>query len=318
MPRSNFSNFKDGVTIAGLGLDVYSHGKHIYVCNSSVTTPLGLGGSDSNNGKTPDQPVATISKAIALCTAGAGDVVVVMPGHAEAISSATALTIDKSGVTIVGVGNGNSRPVITLDTIVSATINVTASNVTISNLIFTANFADVVSFFTLTTATDFKLDGCSFRATAVNMNCLYVVDTGTTANSADGLSIVNCDWYDLDAANVSLVKQDCALNRVRINNNYVHLGVNNSKPSLITQATGKANTNLECGNNKIYRLVTTNAGMILTSDSTNTGVIYNNYAQGADATNNLMTSASSGYGFFNNQYSGAVDASGFLNPAADS
>lgn len=320
MPRSNFSLFKDGVTIGGVGLDVYSHGTHYYVCNGSVLTPKGLGGSDGNDGLTADRPLSTIDAAVNKCTASRGDVIVVMPGHAEAISSATALNLDIAGITIVGVGTGSSRPTITLDTATTTTIPVSAANISIYNCIFTANFADVVSFFTTTTAKNFTLDGCYFKATATNMNSLYVVDTSTVDNDADGLTIRNCLWIEPDLATVGLVKQDATQDRVTIKDNYFNLGVNNNK-SLVTIATGKIVTSLDCGYNKLYRLNTDSAtgGLLLSTDgTTNTGCMYNNFVQHADVAAEILLTLNAGIGVFDNKASGVAGASGYLLPATDS
>lgn len=318
MPRSNFSTFKDGVTVGGVGLDVYSHGTHYYVCNGTVLTPKGLGGSDGNDGLTADRPLSTLAAAVAKCTASRGDVIVLMPGHSETISTATALNLSIAGVTIVGVGDGSSIPNITLDTLTTSTITVSAANVTIRNVQFTPNFADIVTLFTLTTAKNFRLEQCRVN-TGTSVNFIAVVTTSATTANNDGLHIESCYWAEPAVTAVSLVSALGTQDRVTVSNNYVNLGVNNSKPCLITQAAGKIITNLRCSTNKLYRLNTTNAGMVLTTNqSTNTGIIDNNYCQAADGTNNLIATASSGYGFFSNSYSGVAGASGFLNPTADS
>jgi hypothetical protein len=59
-------------------------------------------------------------------------------------------------------------------------------------------------------------------------------------------------------------------------------------------------------------------GILVTTDqSTNSGMISNNFIQSLDATTELLVTASSGFVFFQNFYSGAADASGRLLPAAD-
>lgn len=275
-------------------------------------------------GVDPDGKVrfaSTIAGAVTQCTAAAGDTIYVMPGHTETISSATALTLSVSGINIIGLGAGALRPTITLDTATTATINATAANITVKNMIFTANFADIVSFFTLTTANNFTLDGCYFKATATNMNSLYVVDTNATSNDADGLTIKNCKWIEPDTATVSMVKMDGTNADVTMDNNFVQIGVNNNKPALMNVATGKVVTNLVMTNNRVFRLNTDTAtGAILfhTDGSTNSGIVANNFAQHADTAAELLITASSGLGTFNNYASGVAGASGYLLPAADS
>mgnify|MGYP006139353905 CR=1 FL=1 len=43
-----------------------------------------------------------------------GDVIVVMPGHAETVSGAAGINCDVAGVSIVGLGRGAARPTITM------------------------------------------------------------------------------------------------------------------------------------------------------------------------------------------------------------
>lgn len=261
-----------------------------------------------------------IDTAVGLCTANGGDVIYVAPGHTETISSATALSLDVAGITIVGLGEGDNRPTITLDTATTATIPVSAANITVKNMIFTANFADIVSFFTLTTAKNFKLDGCYFKATATNMNCKYVVDTNATTADADGLTIKNCLWIEPDTATETMVKMDGTNANVVIDGNRLVLGVKNNTPCLVAIATGKVLTSADIANNNVYRLNTDSAtgALLVTTDGTNTGFIRNNYVQHADTAAELLVTASSGFGCFDNRASGVAGASGYLLPAADS
>lgn len=321
MPISNFPNgFLDGVTIRGVALSMVNPGKVFWVNNSGVLPDTGVTGSDGNKG-TYTRPFATLDGAIGMCVANRGDLIVIMPGHAETLSSATALNLDVAGVTIIGLGQGTKRPVFTLDTATTTTIPVSAANIAIKNCIFSANFADIVSVFTTTTAADFLLESCYFKATATNMNFLGIVDTDTTTGNIDGLSIIDCTWIEPDLAALSLVKLDGTADRMTINGNYVNLGVNNNKAALLTIANGKIVTNLRMEGNKVYRLNTDTAtgGILLhTNGSTNTGVVALNYAQHADTAAEILITASAGLAVFNNYASGVVGASGYLLPAVDS
>lgn len=264
---------------------------------------------------------STIDAAVGSCTSGAGDLILVMPGHTETLSSATALALDVAGVTVQGLGEGAARPTLTLDTATTTTIGVSAANVTVKNLILTANFADIVSFFTLTTAKNFKLDGCYFKATATNMNAKYVVDTNTTTDDAAGLTIVNCKWIEPDLATESMVKMDGDNSDVTIQNNYVELGVKNNTPALMAIITNKSVFNARIEGNRVYRLNTdtaTGAILVTTDQADNSGIICNNFVQHADVAAELLITASSGFGVFDNKASGVAGASGYLLPAADS
>lgn len=263
----------------------------------------------------------SLNLTIGECTANAGDTIYVMPGHTETISSATALNLDVAGISIVGLGSGSDRPTFTLDTATTTTIPVTADNITVKNLIFSANYADIVSFFTLTTAKNFKLVGNYFKSTATNMNALYVVDTGTTTSAVDGLTIVGNKWIEPDTATLSMVKMDGDNSDVTIAENFVQLGVNNNKAALMAIITGKSVFNAQISKNRVFRLNTdtaTGAILVTTDQSDNSGIISENFVQHADIAAELLVTASSGFGFFANYASGVAGASGYILPGADS
>jgi hypothetical protein len=319
MTISNFAYFLDGVTIRGVPIQQLFPGKVFFVNNSSVLPDGGKAGSNTNKGSYL-RPFSTIDYAIGRCTAGRGDIICVMPGHAETISAAAGIAIDVAGVAIVGLGVGTSRPTITLDTATTASITVSAANCAVKNLIISANFADIVTVFDVAAATDFCIESCYFKATATNMNFLNIVDTSTVDNAADGLCLLNNTWIEPDLATLSLVKQDNTLDRVRIEGNYVNLGVNNNKAALVTIANGKIVTNLRMVKNSVYRLNTdtaTGAILLHTNGSTLTGIVAENFAQHADTAAELLITASSGLGCFANYASGVAGASGYLLPAAD-
>jgi len=262
----------------------------------------------------------TVDAAVSVCTASEGDVVIVTEGHTEALASATALKLDIAGVRIIGQGVGNSRPTITLNTATTTTVPVSAASVSVENIIFTANFADIVSVFTLTTANNFKIDGCSFKATAVDMNFLYIVDTDATTSNADGLTIINSKWIEVDTADKSMVKMDGDNYDVTISNNFVQLGAANNTASLMAIITGKSVFNAQIIGNRVFRLNTdtaTGAILVTTDQADNSGVIADNFVQHADTAGELLITASSGFGTFNNLASGVAGASGYVLPAID-
>ncbi len=115
----------------------------------------------------------TLAAAVTATTAARNDVIFVAEGHAENISSATGLLLSKSGVSIIGLGNGSLRPTFTLDTANTSTIAVSANNIMVKNIIFVGNFLAIASLFTLTTAADFQLLNCEVRDTANSTKEFY-------------------------------------------------------------------------------------------------------------------------------------------------
>lgn len=320
VPANYPSGFPYGITLRGVPITQSHPGNVFWVSKSTALLQGQKGGSDGNKG-TFDAPFGTIDYAIGQCVANRGDIIFVKPGHAETLSAAGAIAADVAGVAIIGLGSGSNRPTLTLDTATTTTISVSAANVAFKNMVFTANFADIVSFFTLTTAKFFTLEGNYFKATATNMNALYVVDTNATTADADGLALLGNKWIEPDTATESMVKMDGTNADVRIEDNFVQLGVQNNKPALVNIATGKIITSLQMLRNKVFRLNTdtaTGAILLHTDGSTNSGIVSENYAQHADTAAELLITASSGLGVFDNRASGVAGASGYLLPAADS
>ena len=113
MPISNYPNgFPNGITVRGLPLQQAHPGNVYWVNNSGVNPDGGANGSDSGKG-TYLRPFSTVDYAIGRCTANRGDIIMVMPGHAEDVGSASAITSDIAGVAIVGLGTGAKRPTFT-------------------------------------------------------------------------------------------------------------------------------------------------------------------------------------------------------------
>jgi len=321
MSISTYPNgFADGLIVRGMPVLQSNPGVTYWVSNSSVIPPGSSAGRDQAGKTSYQRPLATVAYALTRCVAGQGDIIFVMPGHAETISSATALGLSVAGVTIIGLGSGSSRPTFTLDTAATSTIAVSAANIALSNLIFTANFADITSVFTLTTAKDFYVEKCLFKATATNMNFLNLVDTNATSNDADGLTMVDNVWIEPDTATLQMVKMDGTNARINISGNDLTLGVRNNTPALMAIATTKIVTASKFSQNTVYRLNTDSAtgGLLITTDqSTNTGIVSHNHVQHADTASEILVTASSGFGFIDNRASGVAGASGYLLPAAD-
>lgn len=312
--------FPNGITIRGVPITQSHPGKVFWVSNATTLVGGQKGGSDGNKG-TFDAPFGTIDYAIGQCTANRGDIIFVKPGHAETLSAAGAIAADVAGVAIVGLGTGSLRPTLTLDTATTTTISVSAANVSFKNIIFTANFADIVAFFTLTTAKYFTAEGCYFKATATNMNCLYVVDTNATSNDADGLALIGNKWIDPDTATETMVKADGTNADWLIADNFLSLGVKNNTACYVVAATGKVVTNLQLLRNRTVRLNTdtaTGALLFHTDGTTNSGIVADNYSQHADTAAELIVTASSGLSLFQNYSSGVNGNSGYIIATIDS
>ena len=221
---TNFpQGFANGLSVRGMPLLQTQPGQVYFVDNSTVLNPNQRAGSDGNRGTFLD-PFATLNYAVnTACTANRGDIVFVLPGHAETISSAAILTMATAGVAVIGLGAGSLRPTFTFTTANTANIPVTAANMSIQNCLFVANFAAVASVFTATgtaTPTDFAIDSCEFKDTSSILNFVSIVTGNATANSVDGLSFTRNTVSSLGTtAATTSIKVAAAADRVTISDN---------------------------------------------------------------------------------------------------
>jgi hypothetical protein len=114
-----------------------------------------------DNGISPVRPFATIDYAIGRCTANNGDIIYVLPDHAETISAAGGITCDVAGVSIIGLGVGTDRPAINF-TATGSTLPVSAANVTLYNLLFTGG-VDAITTMLPVTAANCNIINCEAR-----------------------------------------------------------------------------------------------------------------------------------------------------------
>lgn len=294
-------------------------GRFFFVAKSGITNESeikSIVGSSYSDGT----PVLyqTIALASAACLASRGDLILVAPGHTETVSSATALTLSVAGVTIVGLGNGSLRPTITLDTATTATINVTAANITIKNILFVANFAAIATCFTVTTAKEFNLTGCEFRDTTSILNFVSIITTDATGNHADGLVFSGNKITGLGTtAATTPIVLGAGLSRITITDNFIVLAVLNNTSAVLAHGAFVV-LQLFMARNRVFRPNTDTATggiLITTSSTTNTGLVCDNYVSHLDVAAAILVTAGCIYGMFNNLAVGDADASGFVLPA---
>lgn len=320
---SNYpGGFANGVVIRGVPVLQTNPGKVFWVGNGTALQAGQRGGSNGNKG-TFDSSFGTIAGALSNCVANRGDIIFVKPGHAETISSAAILVLNVAGVAIVGLGVGSNRPTLTFTTATTANIPVTAANVSVSNILHVANFADIVSAYTATgtnTPTDFAIDNCEFRDTSSVLNFLKTVTGNATANAMSGFSYTNNVVRGLaTTAATTAVIMAAANDRQSYLDNFVVYPALNDTAALV--AFGANNhTNLNMGRNKVVRPSTSTTGGSLFSGgaTASTGYVYDNYSWHLDATAALLAPTGTTLGFQNNysMVTGAADKSGLINPAA--
>ncbi len=277
-------------------------------------------GSDTaNNGKSTTLAFATINQAITSATASNGDVIYVMPGHTETITTTTNLALSKAGLNIVGLGAGSLRPTLTFTTANTANIPVTASNVTIQNILFVGNFLSIASVFTVTgtaVAKDFFVTNCEFRDTSSVLGFLTIITTNSTANTSDRLTFTKNKVNSLSASYGPAVTMLCTNDGVVVNDNYIIHGGAAADVANIMSSAALVCTNLEVARNICYCKSTTASNLLIsTSATTDTGIVHDNYVKHFTTSAAVMITAGSKLGEFNNLGTGDADTSGYVLPA---
>lgn len=120
------------------------------------------GAAANGNGLSPEAAVTTIDAAINLATASNGDIIVVMEGHAETIAAAAGIAADVAGITIVGLGRGRNRPVVTFATDTAASFDISAAGVHVENLVL-VNAIDAQTAMVNISAADVTIKGCEIQ-----------------------------------------------------------------------------------------------------------------------------------------------------------
>jgi hypothetical protein len=264
-------------------------------------------GSSTGPGWSPNNAYATIDQAVGACTANNGDVIVVLPGHAEVVSAAGGLDLDVAGITVLGIGVGSEQPTVTLDTAITADVDVDAAGVTVENIHFRANFADITAAIDVN-ADDFTLRRCRLTELATNMNALIWVQDAA-AGGSDRITIEDCYCVARDAANTHFV-------------NFAGTGDGHKvvRNTLMgdwgTMCIGGAGvvTNCLVLDNLIDNTATTNDACINFA-ATATGIVARNLCGGGAAQANGVTATAMA---INQNYYGvsSEDLSGILDPIA--
>lgn len=270
---------------------------------------------DSNNasgydgvgyGKNPDRPFLTWDYAIGRCTASKGDVIYLMPGHAEVVAAASGVALDVIGVTTIGLGNGTLQPTVTLTTANTATVAVSAASVTVENVHFVANFLDIATAIVLS-ADDVTFRKCRFTEYGTNLNAKIWIQDGALLTS-DRITIEDCYALALDTDNTHFLNLAGTGDGHIIRRN-VLIG------DWGTVAVGGAGivTNILIADNYIYNFSASNDAIIALA-ATVTGIVVNNSTGGTAAAANGITATAC---IKNNNYYADLpggDVQGILDP----
>ena len=314
---SNFPAGFNNVTIRGVPITQSHPGQVYWVSNATTVLPGQIGGSDGNPG-TFNAPFNTLDYAIGRCTASRGDIIFVKPGHAETYSDATSLNLDVAGIAIVGLGSGSLRPTFTLDTANTATIPVSAANISIQNCLFVANFLTIAGCFTLTTAKGFDLEKCEFQDTSAALNFANIVKSTGAANTVDGLYAADNFYGSIGTTYNTFVLTANDINGLQVHRNTI-LSISTVDVASIVVVTAGVLTNGMMTDNQCKRKNTTSTVALVSVGGTTSSVLMiRNFASTLDTATNVNWVVTTGLVGWGNSLSGAIAGQGFPIPALDS
>ena len=221
-----------GVPIMGSGATLPATTGTYYFVHSGT-------GAAGNDGKSSTTPLATIDQAVNKCTADKNDVVVVMPGHAESIAAAAGIDADIAGISIVGLGNGENRPVVTFTTAAGADLDVDAANITISGIVF-KNDIDSQTAMIDVNAAGFTMEKCDLLE-GTSKQALIYMDL-----AEDRATIRNCYVKSIAAGANSGIKIAAAKDRITIegcviDGDFADAGIHNPTGTIATNVVLRNN-----------------------------------------------------------------------------
>jgi hypothetical protein len=310
MRISSYGAFTNPVAIRNLPV-LNTHGAKVFWVDSN-----GGGGGKG----TFQHPSLTIDAATALCTANAGDVVMIKAGHSETITGAGGITFDIAGVFYVGLGTYDNRPTFLMDGAATVTMLATAANVHIENCVFKAGHADVAVWATIT-AKGFTCMDCHFEQNTTDENFITVFSVGAADNDADGLSLVRNSVVQGDAADLHGIILNKDQNDVSIIGNRI-IGDYDATPfAPVYAASTEIMLNILVAGNLIHNQHNADAAVgISIANTASTGWIVNNHVGHQDVAGETPILAGAAGLYVGNNYASGVlgTASGYIYPTIDS
>lgn len=284
-----------GVPVLGSGSGIPTTTGKVFFVDSNGTP---------SDGTQPDRPFLTLAGAMAMCRANKGDVIVLMPGHAETLTASPTFV---AGVYVVALGWGDQRATITGNAAADI-FNLSVASVVIDNVIFAAPETDNQTAAINIDASGCSVTRCKFVGSKTSKN---ITDVVTVTANAHYARIQGNEFENVTVDVATFISVEGAARRVRILDN-VMMG-NCSTACLLVAAVA---TLMEVGRNVFVNNKASTIAVSFTSNAT--GFAYENYSGGLSTT--LANNAAWGTAmrvFENYTTEEAGGASGILIPAAD-
>jgi len=299
-----FTNHPNGIT--SFGMPVLPGG--VPTTTGSIFFVHSGTGSSSNDGLSPSSPLATIDQAVGKCTANKGDLIIVMPGHAETISGATSLVLDVAGVGVIGLGRGSLRPTLTFSA-TGSIISVTAANVLLDNLLIIGDVDNIVTGISLAaTADGAHLRNIEMRDGAANKEFLIGI---AIAAACTDVTVENFAFHGLAGGATGCIEAAGAADRFKLLNSFIR----GQFSSQMVDLSAAASVGLLIRGNTLIN-IETGAGLGVAMHNSSTGFVADNRI--ANIKDTVAGLSGTGMAYAENYCSNALGAQGILVPAADS
>lgn len=282
--------------------DIVAHPGDIWFVGSTVT-----GATDgAGYGRNPDAPFATLDYAIGNCTASQGDVIYLLPGHAETLDAATDFVMDVAGVKVVGLGWGTTKPVFTFST-TDSIVSITAANCWLENVRLLGNVDNIVTGISLGASAD----GCTLKN-------IELVDGATNKEFLIGIAIAaachdvtidGCKMFGLAGGATACISLAGASNNLILRNCYLQ----GTFSTALVDAGNAASADITVHDNFMVNR-DAGAGLVFKGHATNTGVMARNFVCGSK--NNTETINTAGTMHFAENYgTDTAGTTGILTPS---
>lgn len=276
-----------------------------YVCS--------LGASSDESPVVAENMVATLGAGLARCRSGKNDVVFVMPGHTENVTSTT-LTNLVPGTRVIGCGRGSNRPNFRWTATTSQFV-MNDADVVFMNMIFRCEGAVVVKAFAVTAA-DNAIIGCDidFGSTASTNLSTIGLDIGA---GADRFEFRNNYVHTIAGATpTQVIVISSTADGVTICDNKI-LAATSAVSKGVIDVTG-VTTGLEIGRNLLQNRLASSETVLSVGAVAATGIYYDNYGAteaGTPVSDIFEANAASLLRAFQNFGTDTKGTSGVLSPA---
>lgn len=274
--------------------------------------------ADQGRGDSPELPFETVAYAVKNTqlkgsTSKQTDVgILVQSAHEETVSGANGWDFGAAGIYVKGLGWGNRRPTITLDTAAAAQILLDQDASVIDNMIFVNGVASTVAMFAVS-GDDCKILNNRIRMDVGGANALIGILVGVAAT--ENLEIAyNQIESDTAGANSAISYTEIS-NRLNIHDNDIDGDFVNA---CLHNPTGKVMTKLRILNNILINTASGKECIEHVSDCL--GVIARNLVGSSLAAFGTLTAIDGGLCtiYENYGHDGTNDSSGLLCPVGDS